>query len=96
MHGLAAVQELRRERSVAAVTLRGIHVDRDKQSRALPWAARAEAGKVALVRGPWIPQFLDEVSSFPLGQHDDQVDTVSGGMQLIVRGPQRDVRSYQG
>jgi predicted phage terminase large subunit-like protein len=85
MHGLAAIQELRRDPQLAAITLRGIHVDKDKQSRALPWAARAEAGKVALIRGDWVPAFLDEVSSFPLGQHDDQVDTVSGGVAQLAQ-----------
>lgn len=84
MHGLAAIQELRREPSLADVTLRGIHVDKDKVSRALPWAARAEAGKVKLVRGEWTSAFLDEVCAFPLGTHDDQVDTVSGGVQMVA------------
>jgi predicted phage terminase large subunit-like protein len=83
LHGLAAVQELRRERALASITLRGIRVDKDKTSRALPWAARAEAGKVVLVRGDWIPAFLDEVCAFPFGAHDDQVDTVSGGTSLL-------------
>ena len=77
MHGLAAVQELRRDSSLVAITLRGIRVDKDKMSRALPWAARAEAGKVKLVRGDWVPAFLDEICAFPQGAHDDQVDTVA-------------------
>lgn len=83
LHGLAAVQELRRDQALARITLRGIRVDKDKTSRALPWAARAEAGKVVLVRGDWIPAFLDEVCAFPFGAHDDQVDTVSGGVALL-------------
>lgn len=65
LHGLAATQELRREPSIANITLRGIRVDKDKISRALPWAARGEAGKVKLIRGPWVGDFLDEISSFP-------------------------------
>lgn len=85
MHGLAAIQELRREPTLANITVQGIKVDRDKMSRALPWAARAEASKVKLVRGDWVPAFLDEVCSFPQGQHDDQVDTVSGGVQMVAR-----------
>lgn len=84
LHGLAAVQDLRRERSIAHITLRGIRVDKDKVSRALPWAARAEQGKVALVRGPWIEQFLAEVCAFPLAEHDDQVDTISGGVAMVA------------
>lgn len=88
MHGLAALQELRREPSVAGVVLRGVKVDKDKLTRALPWAARAEAGKVALVRGPWVPAFLDEVAMFDGSgaSHDDQVDTVSGALPLVARG----------
>lgn len=87
LHGIAAVQELQRERAVAHVTIRGVDVDKDKVTRALPWAARAEAGKVRLVRGEWIPTFLDEVCAFPLGTHDDQVDTVSGGVMLVPGEP---------
>jgi predicted phage terminase large subunit-like protein len=86
LHGLAAVQDLRRERAIAHVTLRGVHVDRDKVTRALPWSARAEARKVKLVRGPWIGAFLSEVCMFPQGTHDDQVDTVSGGVELVAPG----------
>lgn len=83
LHGLAAVQELQRERAVAHITLRRVKVDRDKISRALPWAARAEAGKVLLVRGAWINGMLDEVSAFPRGAHDDQVDSISAGLALL-------------
>src|SRR5688500_2954992 len=84
---LQSVQELRRERSVAHVTLRGLRVERDKVSRALPWAARAEAGKVSLVRGPWIIPLLNEVCTFPNGSHDDQVDSISGGVALLSEQP---------
>lgn len=84
LHGLAAIQELQRERSIAHIALRGIHVDKDKLTRALPWSARAEARKVRLVRGPWIGAFLSEVCMFPQGTNDDQVDTVSGGVGLVA------------
>jgi predicted phage terminase large subunit-like protein len=86
LHGLAAVQELRRERQVSHIPFKAVHVDRDKVSRANAWAPRAEEGKVKLVRGPWIPGFLDELCAFPLGTHDDRVDTISGGMELIAKG----------
>lgn len=87
MHGLAAVQEFNREPSLARIPVQGIKVDKDKVSRALPWAARAEAGKVKLISGPWVNSFLNEICSFPLGTHDDQVDTVSGGVQMIATRP---------
>lgn len=85
-HGLAAVQDLRRLREIAHIALRGITVDKDKLTRALPWSIKAEARKVKLVRGEWINAFLDEVCMFPQGTHDDQVDTVSGGVGLVASG----------
>lgn len=88
MHGMAAIQDLRREPSIAGVTLRGVRVDKDKLTRAMPWAARAEARKVALVRGAWVGAFLDEACMFDGSGtgHDDQIDTVSGGVAMIARG----------
>jgi predicted phage terminase large subunit-like protein len=96
MHGLAAIQELRRDPELRSVALRGIRVDKDKLTRALPWAARAEGGKVALVRGAWVAAFLDEVCMFDgLGTaHDDQVDTVSGGAELVKRGSNSAVGAF--
>src|SRR4030095_4341028 len=49
-----------------------------------PVASRAEALKVKLVRGEWISDFLDEATSFPHSQHDDQIDSVSGAFQMIA------------
>lgn len=83
LHGLAAVQALAREPAAAGVAFRGIRVEKDKLARALPWATRAEAGKIALVSGSWVGAFLDEVCGFPLAAHDDQVDTISGGVAMI-------------
>lgn len=86
MHGLAALQVMMRKRELLRVTIKGIDVDRDKLSRALPLSARAEQGKVCLVRGNWIPDFLDELTSFSGDgkTHDDQVDTASGGLAMLV------------
>jgi predicted phage terminase large subunit-like protein len=84
MHGLAAFQELQRERELIATSLNSIRVDKDKISRALPVASRAEALKVKLVRSEWISDFLDEATSFPHGQHDDQIDAISGAFQMIA------------
>jgi phage terminase large subunit-like protein len=57
VHGLAGFQELQREPVLASTSLRSIRVDKDKISRALPVASRAESGKVRLVRGNWIADF---------------------------------------
>jgi len=85
LHGLAAVQELRRMPELTATTLRGIKVDKDKQSRAMPWAARAEAGAVRIVAGSWVKDFIDEVVAFPSAPHDDYVDAASGAVAMVAR-----------
>jgi predicted phage terminase large subunit-like protein len=87
LHGMAAVQELRRERSIVNVPFRGVRVTKDKLSRALSWSERAEEGKVVLIEGPWIKTFLDEAAVFT-GEgdtHDDQIDSVSGGVEMLAK-----------
>ncbi len=68
--------------------LRGLRSTGSKEERARPVSAKAEAGLIKLVRGTWIPAFLDEVEMFPAeGAHDDQVDALSGAfIQLEQRG----------
>ena len=83
--GLEAVQELRRMPELSGVTFRGIKVDKDKVSRAMPWAARAEAGTVKLVAGPWVKPFIDEVVAFPTAPHDDYVDAASGAVMMMSK-----------
>lgn len=86
LHGIAAVQALARRRELAHVVVRGISVDKDKLTRALPLAARAEQGKVALVRGEWVAAFLDEISAFTGDgtTYDDQIDSASGGLAMLA------------
>jgi predicted phage terminase large subunit-like protein len=54
-----------------------------KRTRAAPVASHAEAGLLYIMRGPWNGTFLDELSAFPLGEHDDQVDALSGAHSLL-------------
>lgn len=83
---LAAVQELLRDPALAATAVHEITPDKDKIARCLPWLARAEQGKVALVRGAWNTAFMDEVCAFPEVAHDDQVDAVSGAVGMLAWG----------
>lgn len=80
---LAAFQELLREPDLLNHAVRGVRPVGDKLARALPWISRAEAGKVRLVRGAWVKDFLDEAAQFPLGAFDDQIDGVSGGVAML-------------
>lgn len=56
----------------------------DKTQWAQPWRLRAKQGKVKLVRGPWNLSFMRTAASFPNGRNDDEIDTVSGGNQMIA------------
>ena len=86
VHGLAAVQEFARDPDLIGHKVEGRDVDRDKVSRALLWSSRAEQGKVYLVHGPWVNSFLLECSLFDGTErtHDDQIDSVSGGVGMLV------------
>ena len=81
-NGNAVVQDLRRERRTHGRPLRGVKVKGDKVTRALPWIALAEEGRIFLVKGPWNTDFIDEAASFPSGTHDDQIDAVSIAVRM--------------
>lgn len=56
----------------------------NKELRANPLSAAAEAGNVKLVRGPWNGPFLDEAEAFPHGTHDDDIDAASGAHEKLT------------
>lgn len=67
-----------------------VYTDRptgSKESRADPVASQMEVGNVRIVRGPWNQPFLDELLSFPNGEHDDQVDALSGAFARLASAP---------
>jgi predicted phage terminase large subunit-like protein len=55
----------------------------NKEVRAKPVSAQAEAGNVKLVRGHWNDDFVRELENFPEGRHDDQVDALSGAHGIL-------------
>jgi len=71
--------------------LRGYEV-REKRSegtkpeRARLVAAAAESGLIKVIRGPWVHEFLAEITTFPNGSHDDQVDCLSGAYNALTLG----------
>lgn len=68
--------------------VRGHPPSGDKVVRARPASSAAEAGHILLVEGPWITAWLDELVAFPTGEHDDQVDTLSGAIAVCAtHGP---------
>lgn len=56
----------------------------DKMSRIMSVIGIVEAGDVLLPIGaPWVDDFLHELSVFPNGKNDDQVDVLSMGLSYI-------------
>src|SRR5262249_51358934 len=51
-----------------------VRPETDKKTRALPAAARMEAGTIYFREGaPWLPDLEEEVLTFDMAAHDDQV-----------------------
>lgn len=85
--GVDVIDNVRRN-VLAGYDFDGIRSSGDKVTRAGPFASAAEAGNVYLMEGPWNKVYLDELSTFPLGNHDDQVDASSGAMSHLAFGRQ--------
>ena len=81
--GIIQLDYLLREKALRGYGLDAKAPQGDKYTRATPLAARVKAGKVYLVKAAWNKAFLDEVSVFPMGGHDDQVDAASGAYDYL-------------
>jgi predicted phage terminase large subunit-like protein len=58
----------------------------DKETRAAPLAAQAEAGNVSLIQGDWNQAFIDEAATFPRGKFKDQIDAASRAFSELLTG----------
>ena len=81
--GIVGLQFLMRDSRTRPYTLDAQPPEGDKYTRALPIAARVEAGRLGIVRADWNRAFLDELAVFPAGAHDDQVDALSGAYGML-------------
>jgi len=77
------LQLLQREPSLTGLAFVPVQVHADKVTRCNPWLARAEQGKLALIRGTWNADYINEVCAFPEADHDDMVDATSAAMQML-------------
>ncbi|OAT81136.1 hypothetical protein A6M21_11830 [Desulfotomaculum copahuensis] len=86
--GLTLYQMLLRE----GLPIRELKADSDKVTRALPAAARMEAGMIYFLEGaPWLDDYESELLAFPNGEHDDQVDITAYAAQQVAAGPQYEI-----
>lgn len=75
-------------RQLAGYPYRASPESGDKETRAMPLAAQAEAGNVSLIRGDWNRDFLDEITTFPSGKWKDQVDAATRAFaELTTKRP---------
>ncbi len=76
-----------RSRALAGYDYSGISTTGAKVVRAGPFRAQAQAGNVKVLRAPWTAAYLDELETFPVGVHDDQVDASSAAFNELTSGP---------
>jgi len=62
---------------------KGIKSTGSKEKRAELLEARAQNGNVYIVRAPWNAAFIEELTLFPNGAHDDQVDAAAGAINEL-------------
>jgi predicted phage terminase large subunit-like protein len=76
--GQSLIQELRRESKLSVIPYK---VDRDKVARAYSVTPMIEGGRVYLPEwGSWVEDYIADMSSFPSGLHDDDVDATTVGL----------------
>lgn len=59
-----------------------LEAEKDKTVRAQCLEPIVEAGNFHILRAEWNQAFIDEMSAFPSGKHDDQVDAVVHGYNM--------------
>ncbi len=90
--GTSLIQDLRRN----GMPIIAINPEADKVTRMSAQSAKIESGQVHLPeRATWLADFQTEIMQFPLGRHDDQVDSVSqllGWLDVRSRNVRRMIR----
>jgi predicted phage terminase large subunit-like protein len=81
-----AVTSLNADPRLRGYSVFGYAADKDKLTRALPFAAKAAAGMVRVVDAGWTNDYIEEMCSFPSGSHDDQIDATSGALAMFDDG----------
>lgn len=88
--GLSIIQQLR---STTRLNVVGIPKPKDdKVTRAHSITAKLEGGRVKLVKGGYIDNFINQCAAFPTGKHDDMLDTLIHAVtQLLIESETPDI-----
>lgn len=87
--GKQLIQQIQRR---GGLTIRPLKADKDKVSRALPYAQAVALGQVLIpAQAPWASDWLEEHTPFPYGTHDDMVDSGSYGWRVAADMPHAEV-----
>jgi predicted phage terminase large subunit-like protein len=79
--GTQLLQDLRRD---GFGNVRAIKPERDKQTRMANQTGLMETGRVFIpAEASWLPDYLHELTVFPSGRYDDQVDSTSQALQWL-------------
>lgn len=96
---IARVRSLLKDRGLGMVPVVGVAIQHDKVLRARVLEAPGQAGELyADHTAPWWHTFAAELSRFPRGAHDDQVDSLVGACSLAYEHlrTRRALRSSRG
>lgn len=80
--GVDQVQAL--TRMLAGYSVRSERVSGSKEVRADAFAAQVNAGNVRMIHGDWNKALLEEMRTFPLGKHDDQIDAMADAFNELT------------
>ena len=79
--GQSLIQEIMRDSKLPVIAIK---VDTDKETRVNAISPLIEAGRVFLPESaPWLHDYIEELSAFPNGDHDDQVDSTSQALNWM-------------
>ena len=81
--GVDQVQAL--TRMLAGYSVRSERESGSKEVRADGFASQVNAGNVKLIRGDWNRDFIEELRTFPLGKHDDQIDSAANSFNELAQ-----------
>lgn len=70
--------------NLAGYRVRLDRVTGDKETRAGPWSSACEGGLAYVVKGSWLPAWMEEHRTFPRGTFKDQVDASSGAFNKLA------------